>query len=154
MHYCTSTQPHTPCAFTSAPWPYPPPNSTDKPQCPMTPNHKTRANQIKPINCISLEDTNTNTKKQLIVSHQHQWIKPKTGANIDKVIKTKVKLTNYSSNIKEKEKERESYKERGRDNHFINSFSFFSLQTSDKERERQRVSKTPQQKVQSEWANP
>ena len=70
------------------------------------------------------------------------------GANINKVIKIKVKLTNYSSNIKEKE--RESYKERGRENHFINSFSFFSLQTLDKERERQRVSKTPQQKVQSE----
>ena len=35
------------------------------------------------------------------------------GANINKIIKTKVKLINYSSNIKEKE--RESYKEKERE---------------------------------------
>ena len=89
MHCCTSKQPHTPCAFTPTPCPYPLPNSTDKPQCPMTPNHKTRTNKVKPINCISRfspKDTNTNTKIQLIVSHQHQRIKPKTEANINKVI--------------------------------------------------------------------
>ena len=34
---------------------------------PHGPNHKTRANQIKPIYCISPKDTNSNTKRQLII---------------------------------------------------------------------------------------
>ena len=88
----------------------------------MAPNHKTRANQIKPINCISRfspKDTNINTKRQLIVSyqhkhqHQHQRIKPKTEANINKVI-NKVKQKQQTIIVRNIESDKVLKRERER----------------------------------------
>ena len=94
----------------------------------MAPNHKTRANQIKPINCISRfspKDTNTNRKRQLIVSHQHQhqWIKPKTEANINKVI-NKVKQKQQTIIVRNIESDKVLKRERERESHY--SFHFHS----------------------------
>ena len=84
----------------------------------MAPNHKTRANQIKPINCISRfppKDTYTNTKRQLIVSHQyqHQRIKSKTEANINKVI-NKVKQKQQTIIVRNIESDKVLKRERER----------------------------------------
>ena len=99
------------------PCPHPPPTQQTSPMAPIT-----RANQMNSHITIH-KKINSVTHP-----HQHQRIKPKqtAGANINKVIKTKVKLANYSSNIKEKERGNHIKKER--ESHFINSFSFFSLQ--------------------------
>ena len=94
----------------------------------MAPNHKTRANQIKPINCISQfspKDTNTNTKRQFNVSHQHQHqqIKPKTGENINKVI-NKAKQKQQTITLRNRESDKFLKRERLSFQNFI-SLSFF-----------------------------
>ena len=69
----------------------------------MAPNHKSQSDKFTNHNALKDKLSNSPTRKPMDKVNT-------TGLNINKVIKTKVKLTNYNSNIKEKE--RESDKER------------------------------------------